>query len=430
MRLKLLVTSALCALACWIGMPGTALGAPPCSERVTRATIVACALEASLTARSEQMGVTALDGRRKTAGVLLPSNPTLSVTGGLPADPTATESTPLWSAVLSQELEIGGQRGARLDVIEAEARAQNRRVIIAQRRAAADALTAYFDAVASAEHFRITRRLTTLASALKEVARARAEVGVGSDVDALLADAAAIRIEQTQIGAEQQAAAATAILASLLGFDPLVSRPEVEGELEPLPAADMSPTALVETAIARRADLATLAAEREAQERRLKLLERQRIPNPTLSVFARRDWIGERNIGVGLSFPIPLPAPLGRTYAGEIAETTASTGRAAVDATRLQRAIRLEVINALELVVARKRQLDLYTPDQLARAGRALEVIKEELTAKRLPVREAVISQQALIDLLSGHVEAKRSLCRASVDLARAAGIELDRGPQ
>jgi cobalt-zinc-cadmium efflux system outer membrane protein len=430
MRATMVVASAIGALAFGLGLPRAAAAASSCSERVTRATIIACALDASLTARAEQIGVSALDGRRRAASVLLPSNPTLSVTGGLPADPSATEHTPLWSAALSQEIEVAGQRGARLDVVDAETRAQHRRVAAARRQAAADALVAYYDAIASAEHLHVARRLTMLANALKEVARARAEVGVGSDVDTLLADAAAIRIEQAQIGAAQQAAAATATLAALLGFDPLVSRPEVDGELEPLPIASSPAAALVEKAISQRADLAVLTAERDAQERRIKMLERLRIPNPTLSVYARRDWIGERNVGLGLSFPIPLPAPVGRTYAGEIAEITALTGRAAVDASRLQRAIRLEVVNAFELVQARQRQVDLYTPEQIARANRALDAIAEQLIAKRLPVREAVISQQALIELLSGSVEAQRSLCRASVDLARVAGVELERGLQ
>ena len=430
MRATKVVASAFCAIAFWLWCPRTAACATACSEKVTRGTIVACALEASLAARAEQLGVSALEGRRRTSSVLLPSNPTLAVSGGLPADPSATERSLLWSAALSQEFEVAGQRGARLGVVDAEARAQNRRVVAVRRQSVADALAAYYDALASVEYVRVTRKLTTLATALKEVARARAEVGVGSNVDALLADAAAIRIEQAQIGAAQQAAIAAATLATLLGFDPVAVRPEVDGDLEPLGLGDATAASLVATATANRADLTILTAEREAQEARIKLLERQRIPNPTLSVYARRDWIGERTVGLGLSFPIPLPAPVGRTYAGEIAETTALSGRAAIDATRLQRAIRLDVVNAVELVTARKRQLDLYTADQLTRAGRTLDVIAEELSAKRLPVREAVISQQALIELLSGHVEAKRALCRASVELARAAGIELERGIQ
>jgi cobalt-zinc-cadmium efflux system outer membrane protein len=371
-----------------------------------------------------------LDGRLRSAAALLPSNPALILTGGLPFDPSTTERTPLWSAALSQEVEIAGQRGARLDVVAAEQRAQRARVTVAHRQTAADALFAYFDAIASREDLKVAERLVSLAKALKTVASARAEVGLGSDLDARLAEAAAIRLTQTRIAAEQRVASTSAALTTLLGLNPLLERPQIDGGLAPLAIVDLPAAALVETALTRRADVTVLAAERQAQEQRIKMFERLRIPNPTFSAFARRDWIGERVVGVGISFPIPLPAPIGRTYAGEIAEATAFVRRAETQIEGIHRAIRLEVVKAVEAVSARKRQLDLYTPEQIQKTGSAVDAIAEELTAKRLPVREALIAQQALIEVLSGYVEAQRALCFATVELARAAGIELERGVQ
>jgi len=428
MKATMMVVSGLCALAFGLGTTTKALAAPPCSEQVTRATVVPCAIGASLAARSEQLGLVALDGRRRSAAVLLPSNPAVTLTGALPFDPSTTERTPLWSAALSQEVEIAGQRGARLDVVAAEHRAQQGRLTIAQRQTAADALLAYFDALASRDDLAVAERLMNLAKALKTVASARADVGVGSDLDARLADAAAIRLAQIRIAAEQRVATTSATLTTLLGLNPLLERPQIDGDLAPLAIGDLPTTALVETALTRRAEVAVLIAERQAQEQRVKLFQRLRIPNPTFSVFARRDWIGERAVGIGISFPIPFPAPLGRTYAGEIAETTALTRRTDIQTESMQRAIRLEIIKAAEVVSARKRQLELYTPEQIQKTGSAVDAIAEELVAKRLPVREALIAQQGLIEVLSGYVEARRALCFATVDLARAAGIELERG--
>jgi cobalt-zinc-cadmium efflux system outer membrane protein len=421
------IVGAAFALAVAIGATSKAHGAPSCSEKITRATVVPCALEASLTSQSERLGLLAVDGRRQSAGVWLPANPTVSVTAGLPADPSATERTPLYSAVLSQELEIAGQRGARLGIAGAEQRAQQSRLVVAQRQAAADALIAYFDALAAAEYLEVATRLTPLATALREVGRARAEVGVGSNVDAALAEAVAIRLSKIQIAAQEQAATSSAILAALLGFNPATVRPAVEGELTPLdPPAPRE--LLVEEAIARRADLVVVTAERETQAGRVALFERLRVPNPTLSIYAKRDWIGERNIGIGLSFPIPLPSPVGRTYAGEIAEAEALARRAEVQSEHLRRTIRLEVTRAIEAVAARTRQVELYTPDQRKKSEAALAALAEELVAKRLPIREALIAQQGFIETLSGHVEAKRALCLASVELARVTGAPLERG--
>ena len=86
----------------------------------------------------------------------------------------------LWGATLSQEIEIAGQRGKRLDLVSAEQRAQKARVGLAERDAASAALIGYFDALAAREESRLAARLGALAAALKNVARARAQAGVAA----------------------------------------------------------------------------------------------------------------------------------------------------------------------------------------------------------------------------------------------------------
>ena len=121
-------------------------------------------------------------------------------------------------------------------------------------------------------------------------------------------------------------------------------------------------------------------------------------------------------------------APVGRTYSGEIAEAASLAQRAETEAERLRRTVRLEVVTALEVVASRKRQLDLYPSDQVRQTEDTLRSIAEEIEARRLPVREALLTQQGLIDFLFASVETRRSLCIASVELARAAGLPLERG--
>jgi hypothetical protein len=47
------------------------------------------------------------------------------------------------------------------------------------------------------------------------------------------------------------------------------------------------------------------------------------------------------------------------------------------------------------------------------------------LTGGRLPVRDAILMQHTLIDLLDAHLTTQYELCRASVALARALGRNL-----
>lgn len=404
--------------------------APPACAAVTRQNVVACALARSADVAAEREGLQATEGRRAAASVFLPSNPYVSLSGGRATAYPFESRNLVWGLNLSQELEIGGQRGRRLDVATAERSAQERRVEAKARDVAADALVAYFDAVAALEEKRLADRLAAIADVLRTLTQARAEVGVSAPVEAGVARAQAVRLLQAQVDADRRVATSAATLTTALGQDPSRARVTVEGALEPLAVSEAPADALAAAAAERRADVRVAAAEREAQARRADLLRAARVPNPTLSVFYRNDWLGERTVGLGLGFPIPLPAPVGRTNAGEIAEATALGRRAGLEVERLRRSIRLEVVTAAEAVASWRRALALYDQDDLRRAEESLAAIAAELGARRIGVRDAVLFQQPLIELLLGHIEAKRQLCFASVELARAAGLPLERGVQ
>ncbi|MCW5811569.1 MAG: TolC family protein [Labilithrix sp.] len=399
---------------------------------ITRANIARCAVGANLAAKSEQLTLRSFAGRQRAAGIFLPSNPTLFVSGGQSIEPTvsANQRESLWGATLSQEVEIAGQRGRRVDVVSAEQRAQESRLELARRVAAADAFLLYFDAVAAAEETRLAERLATLATALNAVARARVQAGLAPDVEAQLAQAGAARLLQAQVASQSRFAAATASLATAVGLDPATTSLRVEGELVPIDVPGAAGATFVTAALERRAEIASAVAEAEAQNNKVALYRRLRVPNPTISVFVRNDWINERQVGIGLAIPIPIPAPVGRTYAGEIEEASALSARAENEAERLRRVVRLEIVQALQVLSARQRQADVFPPQQTKQTEETLRNIAGEIEARRLPIRDALLTQQSLMDYLFASVEARRQLCLASVELARAAGLPLDVGPR
>ena len=401
--------------------------ASSCST-ITRTSLTRCAAGASLVAKSEELTLRSFEGRQRAAGVLLPSNPTLSLTGGQSIEPTvaANEREFLWGATLSQEFEIAGQRGKRVEVVSAEGRAQGARVQVARRAAAADAWLLYFDALAAAEESKLAERLARLAMALTTVSRARAQAGVGADVEAQLAQASASRLLQAQLAAQSRVRTANASLAAAVGLDPSSANLRIEGELVPLDVPSAAGSGFVAAAIERRGEITAARAEADAQNSKVTLYQRLRVPNPTLSVFVRNDWINERSIGVGLAIPIPLPAPVGQTYAGQIAEASALAARAGNEAERLRRAVRLEVAQALQVLEGRRRQAEVFDAKQVRQTEETLRDIADAIEARRLPVRDALLTQQALIDYLFANVEARRQLCFASVELARAAGLSPD----
>jgi len=416
-----------CAIAACAGL--TSVASSACSA-VTRANLIACALAQNLEVHSAREALSATEGRRQAAATVLPANPTLSFSAGAPIGYALNSSSLTWSMGVAQEVEIGGQRGRRRDLADAERTAQSRRGVVTAREVALEALRAYFEALAAREQAVLARRLGAVGEALGTYARSRSLVGLLSPVESGVARAEAVRLAQLGVDAELHSQEALAALTSALGQDPTQAMVEVEGQLEPLLVADWPVERLLRGALAERAEVQVATAEHDVATRRAALLRASRLPNPTLSAFYRKDWFEERTAGIGLSFPLPLPSPVGRTFAGEISEADALARRAQLDAQRLRRDVRLAVVNAKLTFESRKRELELFTPDSITQAEDGIDAIGEALRGQKIAIRDALLSEQALVQLLLEHIQARRRVCLASVELAHAAGFALERGVQ
>lgn len=417
--------AAIAAAVTFLGSPTRAQEAP-CGTHVTRANLIPCALRASLAVKAQRDELDAARGRQIAVSPLLPSNPTLSLSASRRSE-GGREATN-WYATLSQELEIAGQRGLRRDSAEANVESQRKRVLLSEREAAARALGAFFDALAAREEQELALRLTAVTKAVAVVAHAKSDKGLIAPVDADVADAGALRAERNRLSAERHLASAHALLATLLGMDPAVAKVEVDGELTPLSSADEYARSASAADQSQRPELQALDAQRRSMELRASAFRRSRVPNPTLSAFAQNDGFNERVLGLGIAFPIPIPGNVGRTYNGEVAESEALARRAATDRERAKREIRLAIATAAQAFESRRRELEAFSPELVRNAETSLRALGQEVESGRLTVREAVIAQQSLIELLQTYVAARLELGLASVDLALAAGVPLERG--
>jgi cobalt-zinc-cadmium efflux system outer membrane protein len=182
---------------------------------------------------------------------------------------------------------------------------------------------------------------------------------------------------------------------------------------------------LEDQALRLRGEVAAAEMERQVLERRLALVRRERVPNPTLSAWAERGEINDRILGVGLSIPIPLPAPVGRTRAGEIAETMAQIRAAESSEELVRRRVRLEVARAQATLEARQGAAGLFTGDLVKRARTNLSSLREAISSRQLSLREALSWQRSFIELLQADIEARLGSALASVDLRRVVGLPL-----
>ncbi|MBX3206061.1 MAG: TolC family protein [Labilithrix sp.] len=420
-----LLAGALAALAATV--ISSAASADSCAP-VTRSNVAACAVGASAAVRSDREAVAAAAGRRVAASPWLPSNPVLAVTLARRGGTDGRGDALNYTASLSQEIAIAGQRGARRRAAEADVDARVQEGAATARRVAADGYSAWFDVVAARDAVAVARRLESTAQQIARVTRGRADAGVGSPLEAEVADAASLRVTQARVEAERELRVDTARLAALLGRDPLREHVAVAGDLEPLGGADAIARSASEDLARRRPEVLALANERRAHEARAEALRRARVPSPALQVFAQNDGYDERVLGAGLSVPIPLPEPVGRLHAGEIREAEALARQTGAKRELVERELGAELAAAVATYEGRRAEAALFTRERALRSEQLLSEIRAEIEAGRLPVRDALLAQQQLIDVLRGAVETRRALCLASVELALAAGVALEGG--
>jgi cobalt-zinc-cadmium efflux system outer membrane protein len=333
-----------------------------------------------------------------------------------------TESTLNWSAGLGVELEIAGQRGARRSAALADRDAEQHLVQAVERATAAEAMRLYFEVLAAREEQRVLGQMEAAATHVWEAAQAAAERGAAAGIEADVADAARVSTRQHRLEATRNEQAAIASLASMLGLSPTALL-DISGSLEPLPRAAR---VLRELTPPDSPEALALAAERRAAVARVNAFRRARVPNPTVSVFAQRDGFGENVLGVGLGFKLPLPSPIGRTLAGEIAENEALAERAGLLAQRERRISRAALARALAAYRAALEASVAFNAERLAHAEQTLGSLAAAVQAGRLPIRDAIVFQGPLLELQLGAVATKRALCLASLEVVLAAGLRLD----
>lgn len=354
-------------------------------------------------------------GRREIARPFLPSNPVLG--GSVASRVGSSERSLNWYVSLGQELEVAAQSWLRVEVADRELRAQRHRVTATRAAVAAQAWTAYFSVLAARERLELATKLEVATGTVAATVGGMVSNGLASEVDADIAEAAALRASQDRLGFGAALAAAQAQLNRLTAGAPSVV---VEGVLEPLHGATTA------TSPRTRPEALALEEERAALERQVSLLRREQVPNPTLSLYAQNDGFNERVLGVGLSIPIPLPQPIGRTKTGQVAETTALAEKALAELERLQRELQAELAVATAELDAASKARALYTTERIERAAVRLDAIAAQVKAGRLPARDALLSQQALFAQLKADIDARETLCVASVRLLRAAGLSME----
>lgn len=403
--------AALAAFAVILGVRAQPAACPPVGDI---ATLVRCAQESSETVVRSRADVQAAEARRTVASRFLPANPTLE--GGLGRRTADTGEVDLDRGFeLSQQFEIGGQRGARIDSAEAELRGERAVAEAAERVVAANVLLACTQVVRLRRALMLAGEQRHAADRLVEVSRARSQKGVGAAIDSELAEAARVQALRDERAVAQDLAEAEGALLITVGTDTALV-PESALPEGPQPSGALAD--LEESAASRQPQVVAARSELESARARIDLLRRERIPDITVG----GGWRHEEFADIW-SARLTVPLPLFRRNQGEIAEQEARTAQATMNARQAGLRARVSVRNAYrswERARAAAAAVGGDLDQRLRADVQALQLAYErgtmQLPAVLASLREAQAARRTVLD-------AQADAVQAALELARAAGL-------
>ncbi|MGX0953948.1 cobalt-zinc-cadmium efflux system outer membrane protein [Pseudomonas viridiflava] len=353
------------------------------------------------------------EGERQQAGLM--PNPVAS----WEAEDTRSE-TRTTTVMLSQALELGGKRGAR---IEAASRGQDAARIELERRGnelRAEVVQAFYAAARAQAGLDLARQSRSLAERGLQVAEGRVQAGKTSPVEATRAqvqlaetDLLVRRAETLKINSHRELARATG--SPTASFDRL--------DYTDLSPGQVPPSARLLTALNETAELRLAQAQIDQREAALGSERAKRVPDLTVSVgsqYSREDR--ERINVVGLSMPIPL---FDRNQ-GNVLSAARRSDQARDLRNAVELKLRTQIQSALDQWATASREVESFNRVILPAAQRAVDTATRGFEMGKFGFLEVLDAQRTLISARSQYLESLATATDASVSVERIYG-DLDR---
>lgn len=391
-------------------VPAAAFDAP---APLTLAAAVQAALSQHPLLRAATAELDASDGAVRQAGLL--PNPVLGVD-----QEDLRSGTRTTTIQLSQTLELGGKRAARVALAQ---RGQDIAALdLLARRAdiRADAVQAFFDALTAQERVKVADESLRIASSGVDAAVRRVTAGKVSPTEETRARVAqsTARIELRQAQAEH--AAALRALAAATGMaDGAVQR--LDGDIDALPLA---PSAV--DIVARLPDAPGLRrAQLEVQraDAGVTLARASGVPDVTVGLGSKRDQQAGRSQAV-ISLSVPLPV-FDRNQGGQL---EALRRRDAAHASAQAEALRLRsgLLQMADLLQARREEAQALKREVLPGAQSAYEAARTGFELGKFSFLDALDAQRTLLQVRSQYYAAVAQVHRTAAEIDRQLGAQND----
>lgn len=399
------VLPCLCA---WF-MAADAQARQPAPPALTLADAHAKVVQNNQTLQSLQHGVQAQDGLVRQAGVY--ANPELSAL--IEDRERATRTTTIQ---LTQPIETGGKRGARIAAAERERELAQATLQVKRARLRADTSTAFHALLAAQERLDLAASARQLAADALAAAATRVAAGKNSPVDETRARIAASGAEIDLMQAQGELAQAREKLAVLWGGSGAdVGR--AAGALDRIPDAEPLEVLLARLQAAPEVALADAELRRRVALGRVE--KARAMPDLALTIGSKKDeQLGRQQAVFGVSVPLPL---LDRNQ-GRVQEAQQRTEQARLDLAAARAALASELRMAHGRLLQAKHQAGALQRDHLPGARSTVEAARKGYDYGKFSILDVFDAQRVLLQAQGQLVRVLAEGHAAAADIERILG--------
>ena len=381
---------------------------PAAGTLLTLEKAVDMAMAANPSLRASALDIVIASAGRRQAGLL--PNPTVSYTTEGTQRGTRTRTFEL-----SQLVELGGKRRARVGLAERDSRLALAAASVARAELRADVTAAYFNALGAQEQVRLAQTSLDIASKARAAAEKRVAAGRVSPVElsrAKVAESTA-RLDLSQ--ADGELLIARGLLTAYWGQ----AQPGTLALVEPVDELAAVPSLEdLRTRLAGSPQLQRARLQVEREEAQVSVDRAQRMPDVTLVVGRQKDEeMGRTQTVLGVSLPLPL---FNRNQ-GNLQASLARADKARAESDAQQLRLDQTLTSTYQRAQLARDQVRTMRQEILPEAQRVFDAAVIGFEAGKFNFLDVLDAQRTLLQSRAQYVQALYDSYRFSAELGRFA---------
>jgi outer membrane protein, heavy metal efflux system len=397
-----------------------------CTGQLKLLQVVVCVLHHSPEHKTARLEIGALQGKKKIASYIFPSNPYISISQaarrGNQEGLFGGEIVNAYNGeiLLSQEIFFSAQRSVRMKIANSELSSAERKLLAVERDTIAEALSASILYQYAKEEVTLFEALNQISEDIFRVIKNRAEKGLTSPIEADLAESELLRARRSLQIARRNREKSKIQLAVMMGVSSSQTLDLIDQFGDP-GYKKQTQEDLLDFALRYRPEVESFDQLVNANTKKLELLYKEKVPNPIISAFVQKDGFNETVMGGRVSMPLRI----WRDQSGEIQEGKYRVEQSKSIAEVNRHTISLEVLKAHSEYESLQMELESYSPLLLKKVESNIEYLKKALMQGQVNLKEALILQQSFLNLKVNYLGTRLQYALSGVELLRASGSQI-----